>query len=111
VGRDEGPLVVLPGSHRDHTRTFPYHGSPDVEGQVVLAPDKGDMVLIHSNLWHRTVPTSAACRRRRLVIVGYDPAWLNTAVPGAPAPERPLTRHMLDSPEPSIRELVGGFVW
>ncbi|PKW16304.1 phytanoyl-CoA dioxygenase family protein [Saccharopolyspora spinosa] len=111
VGPDEGPLVYLPGSHRDHTVDLPFPTTRDLPGQVVVEPKAGDMVLIHANLWHRTLPTSETCGSRRLLIIGCDPAWLRTDNAGDLPPERPLTESFRESELPELRELAYGFQW
>jgi len=50
-----GQTVVMPGSHR--LGELPA-GDPheDLDGQVVLKPRKGTLVLLHGHTWHRVLP-------------------------------------------------------
>jgi hypothetical protein len=56
-----GQTVVVPGSHR---RGVIPVGDPDasMEGQVVLQPKKGTLVLLHGHTWHRVLPVSGRYR-------------------------------------------------
>jgi len=56
-----GQTVVMPGSHR--MGEVPA-GEPheDLEGQVVLSPRKGTLVLLHGHAWHRVLPITGAFR-------------------------------------------------
>lgn len=54
-----GQLVVVPGSHRFGELPS---GDPTavLEGQRVLSPKCGDLVLVHGHVWHRVLPTATA---------------------------------------------------
>ena len=56
-----GQTVVMPGSHR--LGELPA-GDPqeDLDGQVVLSPRKGTLVLLHGHCWHRVLPISGPFR-------------------------------------------------
>lgn len=56
-----GQIVFVPGSHK--TGLLPV-GDPeeDLDGQVVLAPKKGDLILLHGHMWHRVLPTKGGVR-------------------------------------------------
>lgn len=56
-----GLTVVMPGSHR---RGELPAGEPheDLEGQVILSPRKGTLVLLHGHTWHRVLPVTGAFR-------------------------------------------------
>jgi hypothetical protein len=56
-----GEVVVVPGSHR---RGLLPAGDPtgQLEGQVVLRPQKGTLVLLHGHTWHRVLPVKGAPR-------------------------------------------------
>jgi len=56
-----GQTVVMPGSHRKGELPT---GEPheDLEGQVVLSPRKGTLVLLHGHTWHRVLPITGAFR-------------------------------------------------
>lgn len=56
-----GQTIVLPGSHRMGELSA---GDPheDLEGQVVLTPRKGTLVLLHGHTWHRVTPVTRGTR-------------------------------------------------
>ena len=56
-----GKTVVMPGSHR--MGELPT-GEPheELEGQVVLSPRKGTLVLLHGHTWHRVLPITGEFR-------------------------------------------------
>jgi len=56
-----GQTVVMPGSHL--MGELPV-GEPheDLDGQVVLSPRKGTLVLLHGHCWHRVLPITGAFR-------------------------------------------------
>lgn len=110
VGDDEGPLCVIPGSHRsprmDLDGTYEAHAE---EVRLKFAP--GDCILIHGNLWHRTVPTTAACGRRRLVLFGYAPSWLKNDLARGVKTDGSLLDGLRSSGDPEMIELLDGFHW
>jgi len=56
-----GQTVVMPGSHR---RELLPAGNPheDLDGQQILNPGKGTLVLLHGHTWHRVLPVAGAFR-------------------------------------------------
>ena len=56
-----GQVVVVPGSHK--MGLLPA-GDPlgQLQGQVVLQPRKGTLVLLHGHAWHRVLPVKATTR-------------------------------------------------
>lgn len=56
-----GQLAVVPGSHRQGELPV---GDPtgEFEGQLVYAPKKGDLVLLHGHAWHRVLPSKGGSR-------------------------------------------------
>jgi hypothetical protein len=56
-----GQTVVVPGSHR---RGELPAGDPlaDIDGQVVLEPRRGTLVLLHGHTWHRVLPVRGGPR-------------------------------------------------
>lgn len=56
-----GQVVVVPGSHR---RGEIPPGDPwaDMEGQVVLEPRKGSLIILHGHTWHRVLPVTGNFR-------------------------------------------------
>lgn len=52
---DGGQTVIMPGSHR--MGVLPTGGiHEDLEGQIVINPRKGMLVLLHGHCWHRVLP-------------------------------------------------------
>ena len=102
---EKGTLSIVPGSHRWMDREPPklcYESLPD---EQTLRLPAGSMVIIHSNLWHRALPTMVG--KRRMIILAYTPCWLRESPHSGPAPENGLTRDLLASDDPEIRELLG----
>lgn len=56
-----GKTIVLPRSHRMGALSV---GDPheDLDGQVVLSPTKGTLVLLHGHTWHRVRPITGEYR-------------------------------------------------
>jgi hypothetical protein len=56
-----GQTVVIPGSHRSGLLPA---GDPheDLEGQLILSPRKGTLVLLHGHTWHRVLPVTGEFR-------------------------------------------------
>ncbi len=56
-----GQTVVVPGTHQ---RGELPPGDPwaEIEGQVVLEPQKGTLVLLHGHTWHRVLPVTGRFR-------------------------------------------------
>ena len=56
-----GETLVLPGSHKMGVLSA---GIPDedIEGQEVLYPKKGTLVILHGHAWHRVLPVKGAYR-------------------------------------------------
>jgi hypothetical protein len=111
VGEAEGALVVLPGSHRDHELFLPDGDTRDMPGQQMLFPQAGDCLIMHGNLWHRTIPTTAHCGRRRLVLFGYEPSWGKSAVARGVKPKHPLTGELRKQDDPEVLELLDEWTW
>lgn len=111
IGDDEGALVVLPGSHGDNTIDLPDGDTRDMPGQQLLFPAAGDCLVVHANLWHRTIPTTAACKRRRLVLFGYEPSWTKSAVARGVKPVNPLTAPLRGSTDDQLGELLDEWHW
>ena len=47
-----GQTIVFPATH-------PHE---DLEGQVVLSPKRGDLIILHGHLWHRVLPVQGEYR-------------------------------------------------
>ena len=56
-----GQTVVVPGTHKEGELP---PGDPwaDIEGQVILEPQKGTLVLLHGHTWHRVLPVTGSYR-------------------------------------------------
>jgi hypothetical protein len=100
-----GGLAVVPGTHRDPHRELPMGQTDDKPGQVTLHLPAGSCVTASAALWHRGLPTLPGGRVRRLLIIGYSPAWMKPV-------DRPgwgLTKPLLEDPatDRETRELLG----
>jgi ectoine hydroxylase-related dioxygenase (phytanoyl-CoA dioxygenase family) len=104
LDRETGPICIMPGSH-DRLDIEPapeYYGEyPD---QLTLQPPAGSAVFIHSNLWHRAMPTTPQGKKRRLVLVCYHPTWFKRRWSDA---GDGLIRDALSSGDEEARELFG----
>lgn len=101
-----GPLCFLPASHwntRYHTSNEDYEDKP---GQVIVRAPAGSCIMIHSNLWHRALPTTPQGSKRRLVLITYTPTWMKQAPYGV-KPQNGLTQELLQRGDEEIRELLG----
>ena len=56
-----GQLIVVPGSHRRGELTEG-QVDEDFSDQLVLTPEKGDLVLVHGHCWHRVAPVTSRYR-------------------------------------------------
>jgi hypothetical protein len=103
-----GPLRVVPGSHRWLDRDLPAEEFGDVPRQVTLSLPAGSVVLTHGLLWHRALPTRPDGTIRRMLILGYGPAWQKASVYGV-KPADGLTARLLANPDcdAETRELLG----
>lgn len=103
-----GPLCLVPGSHRWTDRDLPRGDFEDKPGQVTLQLPAGSAVFAHGSLWHRALPTRPGGTIRRLLLFGYGPAWLKASVYGK-KPDHALTDRLLNSgqAEEETRELLG----
>jgi hypothetical protein len=64
----------------------------------------GSVVLMHSNVWHRTYPTVS--EHRRMLILSYTPCWLRRS-PNGERPDNGLTTTVLEDATEELRELLG----
>jgi hypothetical protein len=103
-----GPLAVVPGSHRWLGRDLDRNRFDPEPGEVVLRLPAGSCVLAHGSLWHRALPTRPGGTIRRLLLFGYSPAWQKPAIYGK-KPENGLTQTLLARPDlpEEMRELLG----
>jgi hypothetical protein len=103
-----GPLCVLPGSHRWFDRDLPGGDLSEKPGQATLRLPVGSAVLTHGSLWHRAMPTQPGGTMRRLLLWGYGPAWQKASIYGR-KPENGLTTQLLQRQDidEETRELLG----
>jgi len=108
----EGALCLLPGSHADPGVRIPLGDGSPKDSEVRLYFQPGDAVLIHGNLWHRTVPSQANAGYRRLLLLGYVPAWIRNDIgdQGVRA-AHPLKADLALTGDSELRELLGEFRW
>ncbi|MFF3441457.1 phytanoyl-CoA dioxygenase family protein [Streptosporangium sp. NPDC002721] len=120
ITEQEGALCLIPGSHLNAGLRIPLGDQSHQPGQVELFFEPGDAVLIHANLWHRTVPSTPAAGFRRLLLLGYVPSWLRADVGRGVPPDRRLTEKLVcaegtegtgDAGDAETRELLGEFRW
>jgi ectoine hydroxylase-related dioxygenase (phytanoyl-CoA dioxygenase family) len=104
IDQETGPICVVPGSH-DRLDIEPapeYYG--EYPNQLTLTPKAGTALFIHSNLWHRAMPTTPQGRKRRLVLVCYHPTWFKRRWSDA---GDGLIKTALESGDEETRELFG----
>lgn len=101
-----GPLCFLPGSHWWTNYETPNQDFADKPGQVFVRAEAGSCVIIHSNLWHRALPTTPQGTKRRLLIITYTPTWMKQA-PYGTKPQDGLTQALLQDGDEEMRELLG----
>ena len=102
---DTGAVAIVPGSHNWLDREPPQGVYEPVTGERVVRVKAGGAVLIHSNLWHRGMPTLKT--RRRMLILSYTPTWLRRSPHGGPPPEDGLTRDVLENGDLESQILLG----
>jgi ectoine hydroxylase-related dioxygenase (phytanoyl-CoA dioxygenase family) len=111
IDASNGPLCVLPGSHKKIHKTYVQDESLDLEGQVVLSLPAGACVMMHANLWHRVLPSGPDTGYRRVIIFGFLPAWLTGAEKGGVRPKPAITDELRESGDELTRALLGEFYW
>jgi ectoine hydroxylase-related dioxygenase (phytanoyl-CoA dioxygenase family) len=111
IDASNGPLCVLPGSHRKLNEAYVQDQNSDLEGQVVLSLSAGACVLMHANLWHRVLPSHRNAGYRRVILFGYLPIWVTGAEKGGVKPYRSVTDELRKSGDDLTRALLGEFYW
>jgi hypothetical protein len=108
----EGAFCVLPGSHMDPQVRIPLRDQSDRDGEARLYFEPGDAVLIHANLWHRSIPSHADAGPRRLLLMGYVPSWIRQDIGehGVKAVGA-LRAGLASRGDAETRELLGEFNW
>lgn len=105
VDEVNGPLGVVPGSHRWIHREIPDKWG-ELEGETRLMPKAGDAVIVHGNVWHRALPTLPEGKRRRLLILPYTASW-NVLPSFGERPANGLMRPLYENPDRETKELLG----
>lgn len=105
-----GPLCVVPGSHRWIEDQLPDEDYGDKEGQVILRVPEGSCVMCHGSLWHRALPTRPEGTVRRLLLLGYGPTWMKPSIYGE-KPREGLTERLSRDADEQTRELLGKAGW
>ncbi len=111
VNSKSGALCILPGSHRCTRMIYSANDTSDKPNQRVLTFRAGDCLLMHSNLWHRALPSAANQGLRRLIIFGYMPSWIYGEELGGAKSSNEVLGKMRIHPDPLVRELAGEFYW
>jgi ectoine hydroxylase-related dioxygenase (phytanoyl-CoA dioxygenase family) len=111
INKSNGPLCVLPGSHRRIHDAYVQDQAHDIDGQQILTLGAGSCVLLHANLWHRVLPSSSSGGYRRVVLFGYLPAWVTGAEKGGLKPAYCVTDQLRSTGDALTRSLLGEFYW
>lgn len=101
-----GTLAIVPGSHRRIHDPLPADCYDDLPGQKVVRGPAGTCIIMHSNLWHRALPTRPDGEKRRLLILCYGPTWMRYS-PFGVKPEDSLVDAYLDEADSETKELLG----
>lgn len=101
-----GKLAIVPGSHRRIHDPLPAACYDDLPGQKVVRGAAGTCIIMHSNLWHRALPTRPDGEKRRLLILCYGPTWMRYS-PFGVKPENSLVDAYLNEADPETKELLG----
>ncbi len=101
-----GTLAVVPGSHLRVHDPLPADCFDDLPGQKVVRGPAGTCIIMHSNLWHRALPTRPEGEKRRLLILCYGPTWMRYS-PFGVKPENSLVDALLEEASPETKELLG----
>ena len=100
---EQGPLYVVPGSHRWHREPEPddvHRPHPD---EVALVVPAGSAVAFDGQLWH-TGSRNATDRPRRGLFAYSSHYWMKRMDEFY---ERPLPSAILESEDPRVRQLFG----
>lgn len=111
VTEQEGALCLLPGSHADPHIRIPLGDGDERPGEVRLYFEPGDAVLIHADLWHRSMPSTPAAGARILLLLGLVPAWIRAETGRGVAPRVRLSDRLRADGRPDTKELLGDFEW
>jgi len=101
-----GTLAIVPGSHLRIHDPLPADCFDDLPGQNIVHGPAGTCIIMHSNLWHRALPTRPDGEKRRLLILCYGPTWMRYS-PFGVKPENSLVDALLEGATPETKELLG----
>ena len=101
-----GLLAVVPGTHLHAGRELPLEEQGSLAGQREIRAPAGSCVMLHGNLWHRAMPTSAEGKKRRVLILSYGPTWMRKS-PFGDSPENGLMEKVIEEADAATQELLG----
>ncbi|CAI1879203.1 MULTISPECIES: phytanoyl-CoA dioxygenase family protein [Serratia] len=108
----EGGLCVLPSSHKDNSIKIEANSHHSIDGERILYPGRGDVVLMHANLWHRAVKSQRGGKKRRLMLGAFSPSWLNTHYEVGKRGEHDWRKaYAMQSDTDEHQEFAGYFSW
>jgi len=111
ITEDNGPICLLPRSHRDMVAAnLPANQYEDMADQVELRLPAGSVLMMHAAMWHRAKPPTARDRKRRLLLLNYTPTWMKRT-PFGVKPENGLTGSLVEAGDPEVLELLGIAPW
>lgn len=113
ITESNGPLCVIPGSHKDIHLDIGFRDHTDKEGQISVTANAGDCIFSHSNLWHRVLPSleqGQKGERRRVLLLGFMPSWFKREFPKGIRPKSKLADRIGDD-DVELKELLGHFEW
>lgn len=114
INENNGPICVLPGSHKQYHMDLDFRDHQDKEGQVPVIAKAGDCVFSHSNIWHRVLPSKGKGQqgeRRRVLLLGFMPAWFKREFPKGILPKIKTTEILKNNGDSDTKELLGNFEW
>jgi hypothetical protein len=111
VEENSGALCVLPGSHRLISETFAADDFDSKPGEQIMSLNAGDCLVMHSNLWHRALPSPIQSGLRRILIFGYFPSWLSGEERSSSQPTTETLARFRRHHSSTVRELAGEFYW
>ena len=102
-----GPICILPGSHLNTHESLPRGDFSDKPGQLVFRVPAGSCLIMHSNTWHRALPTRPEGTKRRLLILCYGPTWMRRS-PFGVKPKNGLKDQLIENTDDKeTLELLG----
>ena len=99
--RDNGPIAIVPGSHRAPFR--PPEGHPVFPDQLLLLAQPGQAVLFNGWLYHRGVANRSE-HPRRVCLMCYQNAWMKSREPF----DGPRVTRLRQYGTPEQKLLLGG---